>query len=125
MFSDDLETHLPDLRAYARVLCGDVVRADDIVQNACLKAWENRASFDPQKGALRGWLFRIVRNEFFQQKRAERVRETDPATAHGSAVGTLLSLVAYAVGLLLLPARRSGATWSMSPRCPPVSDAMS
>jgi RNA polymerase sigma-70 factor (ECF subfamily) len=80
MFSDDLETHLPDLRAYARVLCGDVVRADDIVQNACLKAWENRASFDPQKGALRGWLFRIVRNEFYQQKRAERVRETDPTT---------------------------------------------
>ena len=80
MFSDALETHLPDLRAYAQVLCGDVVRADDIVQSACLKAWENRASFDPQKGTLRGWLFRIVRNEFYQQSRAERVREVDTTT---------------------------------------------
>ena len=77
MFSDDLERFLPDLRAYARMLCGDVVRADDIVQNACLKAWENRASFDPEKGALRGWLFRIVRNEFYQFKRASYVRKRD------------------------------------------------
>ena len=77
MFSNDLEKYLPDLRAYARMLCGDIVRADDIVQNACLKAWENRSGFDPDKGALRGWLFRIVRNEFYQQKRADQVRETD------------------------------------------------
>lgn len=81
MFSEDLEKHLPHLRAYARVLCGDVVRADDIVQNACLKAWENRAGFDPEKGVLRAWLFRIVRNEFYQQKRADQVRETDPETS--------------------------------------------
>lgn len=77
MFSEELERFLPDLRAYARMLCADVVRADDIVQNACLKAWENRDSFDAKKGALRGWLFRIVRNEFYQQTRADRVREAD------------------------------------------------
>jgi len=77
MFSDGLESHLPDLRAYARMLCGDPVRADDIVQNACLNAWQSRASFDPEKGALRGWLFRIVRNEFYQQIRSERVRRSE------------------------------------------------
>lgn len=81
MFSEELEKHLPHLRAYARVLCGDVVRADDIVQNACLKAWENRTGFDPEKGVLRAWLFRIVRNEFYQQKRADQVRESDPDTS--------------------------------------------
>lgn len=79
MFSDRLESLLPDLRAYARLLCGDRVKADDIVQNACLKAWQNRDRFDPKKGALRGWLFRIVRNEFYQQVRSDRVRRTENA----------------------------------------------
>ena len=77
MFSDRLEQLLPDLRAYARMLSGDVTRADDIVQNACLKAWKNRSDFDEAKGALKGWLFRIVRNEFYQQIRADRVRAAD------------------------------------------------
>lgn len=77
MFSDRLETLLPDLRAYARMLCGDVVHADDIVQNACLRAWQSREQFDPQKGALRGWLFRIVRNEFLQQVRSDQVRRSE------------------------------------------------
>lgn len=77
MFSDRLESLLPDLRAYARMLCGDPVQADDIVQNACLNAWQSRDRFDPAKGALRGWLFRIVRNEFYQQVRSERVRRSE------------------------------------------------
>lgn len=79
MFSDRLESLLPDLRAYARMLCGDPVQADDIVQNACLNAWQSRDRFDPEKGALRGWLFRIVRNEFYQQVRSARVRRSEDA----------------------------------------------
>ncbi|MHA7899762.1 MAG: RNA polymerase sigma factor [Henriciella sp.] len=77
MFSNELGTFLPDLRAYARMLSPDISRADDIVQNACLKAWQNRAQFDPKKGPLRAWLFRIVRNEYYQQLRSERVRDAD------------------------------------------------
>lgn len=77
MFSDQLEELLPDLRAYARILCGDAERADDIVQNACLNAWQARDRFDPEKGPLRGWLFRIVRNEFYQQTRSDRVRRPE------------------------------------------------
>ena len=71
MFSEKLEALIPDLRAYARLLCKDVIRADDLVQNTCLKAWQNRADFDPAKGALRGWLFRILRNDFYQQRRSD------------------------------------------------------
>ena len=77
MFSNELEKFLPDLRAYARMLCADVTHADDIVQNACLKAWQKREQFDPSRGPLRAWLFRIVRNEFYQEKRSEKVRATD------------------------------------------------
>ena len=66
MFAAELEKIIPDLRAYARMLCGDAARADDIVQNACLKAWDARASFAPEKGSLKGWMMTITRNEFLQ-----------------------------------------------------------
>jgi len=81
MFSDRLETLLPELRAYAQLLCGNAVLADDIVQTACLSAWQNRDQFDPEKGPLRAWLFRIVRNAFYQQKRSDRLRHTEDADA--------------------------------------------
>lgn len=77
MFSDRLEALIPELRAYSQVLCGNPAQADDIVQIACLSAWQNRDQFDPAKGPLRGWLFRIVRNAFYQQKRSDRLRHTE------------------------------------------------
>lgn len=76
MFSEKLEALIPELRAYARMLCKDAIRADDLVQNTCLKAWANRAEYDPDKGALRGWLFRILRNDFYQQRRSDTRSET-------------------------------------------------
>lgn len=80
MFSDRLQHLLPDLRAYARLLCGDPVKADDLVQNACLKAWQARAGYDPSKGPLRAWLFRILRNEFYSEMRSDRLRSTEAST---------------------------------------------
>lgn len=76
MFSEKLEALLPELRAYARLLCKDAVRADDLVQNTCLKAWQSREDYDADKGALRGWLFRILRNDFYQQRRTDVRSET-------------------------------------------------
>ena len=76
MFSEQLETVLPDLRAYARMLCGDASTADDLVQNTCLKAWQSRESYDASKGPLRGWMFRILRNDFYQQRRTDKWSET-------------------------------------------------
>ena len=77
MFSDRLQDILPDLRAYARMLSGNQVLADDMVQNACLRAWQNRSSFDPEKGPLRAWVFRILRNEYYQHMRAAQIRRTE------------------------------------------------
>lgn len=72
MFTIDLEKIIPELRAYARMLCADRDLADDIVQNACLKAWKARDSFDPEKGSFKAWMFVITRNEFLQDIRKSR-----------------------------------------------------
>nr|WP_070960275.1 sigma-70 family RNA polymerase sigma factor [Hyphomonas sp. Mor2] len=80
MFTDELEGILPEIRAYARMLCSNRDMADDIVQNACLKAWKARKSFDPKRGKFRAWMFTITRNEFLQLVRKQRPMDVyDPA----------------------------------------------
>lgn len=72
MFTNKLEKLIPEMRGYARMLCGSRDLADDIVQNACLKAWNARKTFDPDKGALKAWVFTITRNEFLQHLRKQK-----------------------------------------------------
>lgn len=80
MFADELEKLLPEIRAYARMLCLDRDVSDDIVQNACLKAWKAQKSFDPNKGSLKAWMFVITRNEFLQHVRKHKRTEMHAPT---------------------------------------------
>jgi RNA polymerase sigma-70 factor, ECF subfamily len=49
-------------------LCGDATAADDLAQDAMLKAWDARASF--QMGTnMKAWTFMILRNQFYSEKR--------------------------------------------------------
>lgn len=62
---------IPNLRAFAVSLCGDIERADDLVQETLLKAWNHLDSF--QEGTnLRAWLFTILRNTYFSECRRRR-----------------------------------------------------
>lgn len=62
---------VPNLRAFAVSLCGDIERADDLVQETLLKAWNSLDSF--QEGTnLRAWLFTILRNTYFSECRRRR-----------------------------------------------------
>lgn len=62
---------IPNLRAFGVSLCGDVERADDLVQETLLKAWNHMDSF--QEGTnLRAWLFTILRNTYFSECRRRR-----------------------------------------------------
>ncbi|MEM5518369.1 sigma-70 family RNA polymerase sigma factor [Henriciella sp. AS95] len=67
-FVDRLEALISELRAFARGLCRDAVLADDLVQDACLRAWSAADSFDPSQ-PMRPWIFRILRNEYYMQLR--------------------------------------------------------
>ncbi|CAG0962555.1 ECF RNA polymerase sigma factor EcfG [Burkholderiales bacterium] len=64
---------IPRLRRYARVLCGDAARADDLVQETLARAWEKRALWRPGTD-LRAWMFTIMHNVFVNQ-RASSMRE--------------------------------------------------
>lgn len=63
--------------AYAiavRVL-GDPGRAEDVVQEAFLKLWNNAAHFDVERGSLRTWLVTAVRNRAIDYLRGRGAHE--------------------------------------------------
>ena len=64
--SADLHAALPRLRRYARVLTGDVHRADDLVQDTLARAWGKRDLWRAGSD-LRAWLFTIMHNVHVNQ----------------------------------------------------------
>ena len=59
------------LRAFARTLCGCADRADDLAQEAMLKAWSARASYRAGTN-FKAWMFTILRNQFYSETRRAR-----------------------------------------------------
>src|SRR6266849_247005 len=68
---------IPSLRAFAISLCGNVDRADDLVQETMLRALANIDSFQPGTN-MSAWLFTILRNHFRTEYRKRR-REVEDA----------------------------------------------
>ena len=67
-FKAELVTLIPHLRAFARTLTGDPTSTDDLAQEAMMKAWDARASY--QMGTnMKAWTFMILRNQFYSEKR--------------------------------------------------------
>ena len=65
---DELVTHLPALRAFALSLTRNRATADDMMQDAVLKAWSNMDKFQPGTN-MRAWLFTILRNTYYSSRR--------------------------------------------------------
>lgn len=78
---------VPSLRAFAISLCGNVDRADDLVQETLLRALANINSFQPGTN-MSAWLFTILRNHFRSEYRKRR-REVEDGD--GSYAETLKS----------------------------------
>jgi len=70
-FKKELEVLIPHLRAFARNLCGKPDMADDLAQDALLKAWAARKRYRAGTN-MRAWVFVILRNQFLSQMRRSR-----------------------------------------------------
>src|SRR6201996_1927877 len=113
-FKAELVTLIPHLRAFARTLAGDPASADDLAQDAMMKAWDARASY--QMGTnMKAWTFMILRNQFYSEKRRswrqsqldqEAAERTLVAIDDPSAPGALDEL---RMGLGMLPAEQREA----------------
>jgi len=67
-FKTELLGLVPFLRAFARSLTGNQEAADDLAQETLVKAWQSRSSFIPGTN-LKAWLFTILRNQFYSERR--------------------------------------------------------
>ena len=67
------------MQMYATRLLGDPVAAEDVVQEALIRAWRNPDVFDNGKGSVRGWLLTVVRNIVIDRSRAKGSRPPETA----------------------------------------------
>ena len=72
-FKRELTEVIPHLRAFARGLCGRPDMADDLVQEAMMKAWAAQERFEPGT-SMRAWTFVILRNAYLTDMRRNRFR---------------------------------------------------
>jgi RNA polymerase sigma-70 factor (ECF subfamily) len=107
-FRRELVGLIPHLRAFARTLAGEPAAADDLAQDAMMKAWDARASF--QIGTnMKAWTFMILRNQFYSEKRrAWRQTQLDQEAAERTLVaiddpGAPIALDELRQGLAMLP----------------------
>ena len=77
-FKKDMVALIPSLRSFARGLCGNRDLADDLAQEAMIRAWAARDSYTPGTN-FRAWMFMICRNQFYTTvRRNARVASWDP-----------------------------------------------
>ena len=107
-FKRELVTLIPHLRAFARTLTGDPTAADDLAQDAMMKAWDARASY--QLGTnMKAWTFMILRNQFYSEKRRSwRQTQLDQEAAERTLVAVdnpadPIALDELRLGLKMLP----------------------
>lgn len=80
---NDLIAAIPNMRAFAISLCGNRDRADDLVQEALVKAWNHLDSFEEGTN-LKAWLFTILRNAYFSELRKTKREIADSEGYHAA-----------------------------------------
>ncbi|WP_291383595.1 sigma-70 family RNA polymerase sigma factor [Demequina sp.] len=89
---------------------GDHAEAEEVTQQTCVAAWRSRGTFDPDRGALRGWIVGIARRAIAdalegrtrERRRLEAIRDA-PSDAERDHVDDVL--LAYEIEALGDPRR--------------------
>jgi RNA polymerase sigma-70 factor (ECF subfamily) len=68
------DEHAAALWRYALRLTGDRARAEDVVQETLLRAWQHPEVVDDSERPIRAWLFTVARNMIIDERRSSRFR---------------------------------------------------
>jgi RNA polymerase sigma-70 factor (ECF subfamily) len=68
-FGELLARHRPSALRVATIVLGTATGADDVVQDADLRAWNARTTVDPERG-FRSWYLRVVANAARNRRRS-------------------------------------------------------
>ena len=68
------DEHAAALWRYAMRLTGDQARAEDVVQETLLRAWQHPEVTDDNERSARAWLFTVARNMIIDERRSARFR---------------------------------------------------
>jgi RNA polymerase sigma-70 factor (ECF subfamily) len=68
------ERYAPMILGLALKITGDRALAEDILQETFWRAWQGAVTYQPERGALAAWLFRIARNLAIDHYRRQRLR---------------------------------------------------
>jgi RNA polymerase sigma-70 factor, ECF subfamily len=105
---------LPRLRRFAVALTGDLDQADDLVQEACMRALSRVDQWQPGT-RLDSWMYRIAQNLWLDRMRARKVRgeqvnveaaETLAGSDGRDVVESRLTLEAVSAALSYLPSEQ-------------------
>lgn len=66
--------HGRGLTIFATRYLGSASQAEDVVQEVFIRAWERARSYDPARGAVSTWLYRIAANLCIDRQRRARFR---------------------------------------------------
>ncbi len=113
-----IDRHLPRLRAFLAVRCGDRTEADDLAQETFLAVCRNLHTYDRQH-PFTGWLYAIARRKLadFWRRRApigplaplaEPVDDNSPARLHEAAEA---AADAWRIVFARLPEAQASALW--------------
>ena len=77
VLADLYDRYWADLVTYVNRMLNDPQQAEDVAQETMLRAWRHAADLRPERGSVRGWLYRVARNVMIDKIRHKRARPTE------------------------------------------------
>jgi RNA polymerase sigma-70 factor, ECF subfamily len=108
-FNGFYQDHAPRLQAFLRQLVGNVQTAEDLVQETFTQLWRRPGGFQPERGALRTYLFGIAR-----KRAADWWRKQVPQEATSKEESSIASTENYSIvndALKRLPEEQRTLLW--------------